>query len=127
MINGGNATVFVADLDRAIDFYTATLGLKLRLRASADWAEVEAGPDLVIGLHRDPGGDDRGAPPSRAIRLGLRVDGPLEHLLERLSARGVALSGIQEDDKSPVRLAHFADPDGNPLYLYEHVAAAVQP
>ncbi len=30
MITGGNATVMVSDMDRAVDFYTRVLGLELR-------------------------------------------------------------------------------------------------
>jgi catechol 2,3-dioxygenase-like lactoylglutathione lyase family enzyme len=32
MITGGNATVFVADMDRAVRFYTEAIGLKLTNR-----------------------------------------------------------------------------------------------
>ena len=32
MIKGGNATVFVSDMDKAVAFYTGVLGFKVRLR-----------------------------------------------------------------------------------------------
>ncbi|MCU1262991.1 MAG: hypothetical protein JWO80_5876 [Bryobacterales bacterium] len=32
MISGGNATVFVSNMDRAVEFYTGVLGLKLTNR-----------------------------------------------------------------------------------------------
>ena len=51
MIVGGNATVMVSNMDRAVEFYTRTLGLKLSSRFGDEWAEVEAGPGLTIGLH----------------------------------------------------------------------------
>src|SRR5689334_8670188 len=41
---------YVTDMDRAVKFYTETLGLKLRIRFDDHWAEVEAGP-INIGLH----------------------------------------------------------------------------
>ena len=30
MISGGNATLYVKDFDKAVDFYTRVLGMKLR-------------------------------------------------------------------------------------------------
>ena len=49
MISGGNATVFVSDMDRAVRFYTEVLGLKLTNRFGNHWATVEAGKGLTIG------------------------------------------------------------------------------
>jgi catechol 2,3-dioxygenase-like lactoylglutathione lyase family enzyme len=43
MITGGNATVFVSNMDRAVQFYTEVLGLKLTNRFGDNWATVEAG------------------------------------------------------------------------------------
>ena len=51
MINGGNATVYVSNMDNAIRFYTEVLGLKLTNRFGDHWATVQAGKTLVIGLH----------------------------------------------------------------------------
>ena len=51
MIHGGNSTLYVAIVDASIQFYTETLGLKLRMRAGSDWAEIDAGPGLILGLH----------------------------------------------------------------------------
>ncbi|HEX4134941.1 MAG TPA: VOC family protein [Bryobacteraceae bacterium] len=51
MISGGNATVFVSNMDAAVRFYTEVLGLKLTNRFGDNWATVEAGKGLTIGLH----------------------------------------------------------------------------
>ena len=64
MIKGGNATIFVSDMDRAVRFYTESLGLKLQYRAGDHWAQVEAGDGLCIGLH--PAGPDSPRPGSGA-------------------------------------------------------------
>jgi len=45
-----NVTVMVSNLDRAIQFYTESLGLTLKNRYGAHWADIE-GPGIVIGLH----------------------------------------------------------------------------
>ena len=44
MISGGNATVYVSNLDEAIEFYTQQLGLKLTNRIGDRWATIETGP-----------------------------------------------------------------------------------
>ncbi|MGO9013124.1 MAG: VOC family protein [Bryobacteraceae bacterium] len=41
MISGGNATVFVSDMDASVQFYTEVLGLK-RLRKNGSAAIVRA-------------------------------------------------------------------------------------
>ena len=132
MIRGGITTLYVSDMDRAIEFYTRTLGLRVTRRHGNSWAEVSAGAGLTLGLHPvDKGGGaggDEGAPragiPSSpsAIKIGLQLDRPLSEVVEVLTARGVVVEGPVEDD-SPVRLAFFTGPDGNPFYLFEYVEA----
>ncbi|HEY2509247.1 MAG TPA: VOC family protein [Polyangiaceae bacterium] len=120
MISGGNATLYVADMDRAVRFYVETLGFKLRMRAGDaddDWAEVDAGEGLVIALHLASGHGP--APGTRgAISLGLTVNQPIEEVVQVLANRGVAFEGPVRADTA-VKLAFFGDPDGNPLYLAE--------
>lgn len=119
MIKSGNATVFVNDLDRAVRFYTETLGLSLQFRAGDHWAQIQAGTTLVIGLHPKEGGWGPAPGTPGSIQIGLEVDEPLSSVVETLRGRGVAFDGpIVEDD--PVRLAFFRDPDVNSLYLAEY-------
>ncbi len=117
MINGGNATIFVADMEKSIHFYTEILQLELRFRAENHWAEVQAGDTLVIGLHpASPNVEEPGT--AGAIQLGLTVDEPLEEIQRRLSVHGVNfLSDIVDD--GPGRFARFKDPDGNILYFWQ--------
>ncbi len=116
MINGGNATIYVSDINASIRFYTETLGLTLRMRAADHWAEIDAGPGLIIGLH--PANSPHSPKPGTvgSISVGLNVTQPLEDVVRTLVERGVEFHGpIMEDTN--VRLAFFADPDGNPMYL----------
>ena len=46
MISGGNATVYVSNMDAAVRFYTEDLGLKLTNRFGDHWATIEAGPNV---------------------------------------------------------------------------------
>ena len=43
MFSGGNVTVYVSNMDRAVRFYSDTLGLKLAYRFGDHWASIEAG------------------------------------------------------------------------------------
>ncbi len=115
MIEGGNTTIYVADMSVSIRFYTEQLGLKLHLRAGNDWAEIDAGPGLMIGLHpKTPHAPEPGTRGS--ISIGLNVNERLEDVMTKLGERGVTFDGpISEDEH--VRLASFSDPDGNSLYL----------
>jgi catechol 2,3-dioxygenase-like lactoylglutathione lyase family enzyme len=103
-------TLMVPDLDEAVVFYTATLGLRLKARYGKEFAVVEA-PGLTIGLH--PQAKEHSSP---AMSIGLGVES-LEAAMQRLAARGVKFGPIAEDP--PIRVAYFAGPGGTPLYLCE--------
>lgn len=118
MFSGGNATVFVSDLELAVRFYTETLGLTLKERFENDWAAVRAG-NFIIGLHPLADFGPR-AGIVGSVAIGLDVVGALEDTVDELTDRGVQFTGpIIEDPFSPVRLAFFKDLDGNELYLIE--------
>lgn len=127
MVTGGNATVFVSDMDRAVHFYTEVLGLKLTNRFGNDWATVDAGKGLTIGLH--PASPKYPAPGTKgAIMLGLEIDEPIEVVLERLSAKGLQTSRSVERSAAG-NFAHLEDPDGNEFYLWEqnpHVTSGTE-
>jgi catechol 2,3-dioxygenase-like lactoylglutathione lyase family enzyme len=120
MINGGNVTVYVSDMDRAVAFYRDALGLRLAFRAGDEWASIDAGGGLQLGLHpagpRTPEAGRAGA-----ITVGLSVDEPIERVVSVLAARGVAFRGPVVDDGGRLKLAFFTDPDGNELYLAEQL------
>ena len=119
MISGGNATIFVSNMDVAVDFYTGALGLKLTNRFGDAWATVEAGKGLTIGLH--PASGKYPAPGTKgAMMLGLEIDEPIETVIARLSQKGVSIKGsITEDDAG--KFASLEDPDGNQMYLWQTV------
>jgi predicted enzyme related to lactoylglutathione lyase len=117
MIHGGNATVFVSNMDRAIQFYTETLGLKLTNRFGDHWATVDAGKGLTIGLH--PASPKYPAPGTKgAIMLGMEIDEAIDRVVARLSEKGVAIKGSVVRDESG-NFVHLEDPDGNEIYLWE--------
>jgi catechol 2,3-dioxygenase-like lactoylglutathione lyase family enzyme len=116
MINDGQVTVYVSDMDRAVKFYTDSLGLPLLHRAGDHYAQVRAG-GLVIGLH--PCGEKSPKPAAPgSMHIGFSSSESIEAEVERLEAKGVSFCGPIAND-GPVKLASFADPDGNGLYLAE--------
>ncbi|MFZ0895367.1 MAG: VOC family protein [Candidatus Nitrosopolaris sp.] len=115
MIKEANVTVIVSDLNRAIKFYTETLGLKLVNQIQTQWAEIQ-GPGLTIGLH--PAGTHGPKPGnSESLAIGFTVDN-LDNDIITFTNKGIVFSANITED-GPVRLAFFTDPDKNPLYLCE--------
>ena len=116
MIYGGNATVYVSDMDTAIRFYTEALSLKLTNRFGNHWATVRAGKTLLIGLH--PWKPNHPNPGTRgAVQLGLVLsqEVSIQECAARLRRHGVEVSDIVKTEAG--NYISFADPDGNPIYV----------
>ena len=120
MFHGGVVTVYVSDMDRAVRFYTDALGFKLVERYGNNWASIDGGPGLAIGLH--PATAEIAAGRQGSIAIGLYLERPIDQSVVDLKKRGVQFTGPVLDDTA-LRLAYFADPDGNPFYLAEMKAA----
>jgi catechol 2,3-dioxygenase-like lactoylglutathione lyase family enzyme len=123
MIAGGNATVFVSNMDKAVHFYTEVLGLRLAERYGDHWATVDAGRGFTIGLH--PASPKYPAPGTKGgMALGLEVDSPIEGVVQKLKGKGVRFTGeiIREQAGS---FAHLEDSDGTSIYLWETAPAGV--
>jgi catechol 2,3-dioxygenase-like lactoylglutathione lyase family enzyme len=116
VIHGGNATIYVSDMQRSVDFYTGALGLRLVYRADDHWAQLDTG-GMTIALH--PASDHNPAPGTPGgITVGLSVDVPIVDAIAALAEHGVEVRGPVSGGGG-VALAFFADPDGNALYLAE--------
>lgn len=116
MVAGGVVTVYVSDMDRAVKFYTEVLGLKLQHRFGDHWAQVEAPNGLNIGLH--PGAKLSEGQRQGGMNIGFYLSGSIGEAVATLKARGVAFQAEAQEGKA-LQIAHFADPDGNPLYICE--------
>lgn len=114
MIRGGIVTLMVKDVGGAVRFYVETLGMKLVEEATEHWAVIDAGEGFQIGLH---GGRTSATPPSpEAPSIGFHAKLPLAETIAILENRGVA---VTRRDQGPRSFAHFTDPDGNALYVFE--------
>lgn len=120
MLTKGITTIFVADMDRSIRFYTETLGLRLAQRFGNHWAQVETG-QLTIGLH--PASAQNPAGRNGSITVGLAFSTPIEEAVSTLQQKGVKFQGPIAQDNAG-KMAYFEDPDGNLLYLWETAAWA---
>src|ERR1700674_1281181 len=115
MFSNGNATIFVSDMDRSVNFYTRILGLKLAQRFGNHWASVEAGK-LAIGLH--PASNQNPAGRDGSTIIGLELSGNIEDVIATMKQQGVKFRGGVSQDNAG-KTAHFEDPDGKLLYMIQ--------
>lgn len=106
-------TIFVANMDDSIRFYTEIAGMKLVNRFGNEFAILTNGQDLTIGLH-----PASAKSPAGKTSIGLQVSGSIQTRYSEMKSRGVQFtSGIVDDGE--VLAAHFNDPNGVELYLVE--------
>jgi catechol 2,3-dioxygenase len=117
----GHVHLKVADLDRALDFYTGVLGFELQQRIGDDAAFISAGGyHHHIGLNTWHSKGGSPAPPGStglfhtAIRYPTRK--ALAVALQRVAEAGVPISGASDHGVSEA--IYLSDPDGNGVELY---------
>jgi catechol 2,3-dioxygenase-like lactoylglutathione lyase family enzyme len=111
MVRAAFATIVVADMERALAFYTTILGLKAGTRHE-NLAFVHA-PGVTIALHPKHEHDknvQRGN-----LSIGFDVE-DMESAIRHLSAHGVGLTPFENEE---AKFALFSDPDGAPLYFIQ--------
>ena len=117
----GHVHLKVADLERAIAFYSVVLGFEVTERYGRDAAFLSAGGyHHHIGLNTWESRGGRPPPPGStglfhaAILYPTRAD--LADALRRLLAHGVRIDGASDHGVSEA--IYLRDPDGNGLELY---------
>ena len=112
----------VADVQRAIDFYTRHLGFNLEHQHLPEFATVTLGP-LNIHLSGPGASGSRPLPngaqqsPGGSNRVVLRVK-ELPAIISALRTAGVALRNAMETGPAGSQI-QVLDPDGNPVELFE--------
>ncbi|TMM05266.1 MAG: glyoxalase/bleomycin resistance/dioxygenase family protein [Actinobacteria bacterium] len=110
------------DIERAVAFYGATLGLRRSMyRPDRNFAEFETGTVTLSVL--DPERMGVGSFQRNANHVALQVEDVAAARAE-LEARGVTFMG-DIFDTGVCHMAFFADPDGNALMLHHRYAPRV--
>ena len=104
--------LYVQEMSRAVTFYRDVLGLTVRME-SPGWSEVARG-DAIIGLHS--GGDGR----QTATALSFQVADLDAALQEITHGGGRVVDPPESRPGEPIRLARFADPEGNVVMLTQY-------
>jgi len=117
----GHVHLKVADLDRALRFYTGVLGFELTQRFGGSAAFVSAGGyHHHIGLNtwESEGGSPPGPGTTGLYHLAILYPtrAALADALRRLMAAGVQLEGASDHGVSEA--LYLRDPDGNGVELY---------
>jgi glyoxylase I family protein len=112
----------VADVKRAIDFYTTHLGFDIEHQHLPEFATVALGPLQIhlsgpgaSGSRRLPGGEQQN--PGGSTRVVLRVK-DLPAVIEALRGAGAKFRNDMETGPAG-RQIQVLDPDGNPVELFE--------
>jgi predicted enzyme related to lactoylglutathione lyase len=107
--------IVVKDLDKAIKYYTQTIGLKLiEHHPEFGWAELKGADGSFLGL--------AAADKEKSIQAGsnaviaLTVDN-LDQIKAEYQKKGVKLIGETMEIPGHVKLQSFADQDGNQFQL----------
>jgi catechol 2,3-dioxygenase-like lactoylglutathione lyase family enzyme len=115
IVKDAYVTIEVADLGRAVGFYTRVLGLKLVKRYGDFWADIKA-PGTWIGLHlAHEGGRRRKGSGNMSVGFDVR---DMDKAVKALKKRGVK---VKRQDSDWGRMAEFCDPDGTDLYFWQEV------
>jgi catechol 2,3-dioxygenase-like lactoylglutathione lyase family enzyme len=119
-IGAATTSIYITDMDRAVNFYSESMGFRLTTRIGNEWAEFRTEQGFTIGLHTAEPPRTVPAGTSGAINLELQVQGDLDSAIATLKAHGVAFDGgIQNYEH--VRLISLLDPDGNKLVLAQPI------
>jgi catechol 2,3-dioxygenase len=117
----GHVHLKVADLERAVAFYTKALGFHVTTRYGADAAFLSAGGyHHHIGLNTWQSKGGSAPPPGTTGLFHYAILYPtrsaLAGALRRLTSAGVSIDGASDHGVSEALYLH--DPDGNGIELY---------
>lgn len=115
--------VVVADLDKAIDFYTKVVGLELKDKHEMfGWAELQGrdgGARLGLAVMQD----ENFKPGSNAV-VTITVD-DIEAAKKDLASKGANMVGETQEVPTICHLQMFSDADGNTMQLYAPIKQMV--
>jgi glyoxylase I family protein len=120
-----HVAIICSDYARSKAFYTEVLGLKVvheAYREARDsWKlDLEVAPGVQIELFSFPSPPPRvSRPEAQGLRhIAFAVD-DIDAAVARITAHGVVCEPIRTDEYTGKRFTFFADPDDQPIELYE--------
>ncbi|UPG88389.1 VOC family protein [Luteibacter aegosomaticola] len=120
-----HVAIICSDYARSKAFYTEVLGLKViheAYREARDsWKlDLEVSPGVQIELFSFPSPPPRvSRPEAQGLRhIAFAVD-DIDAAVTRITSHGVACEPIRVDEYTGKRFTFFADPDDQPIELYE--------
>jgi lactoylglutathione lyase len=127
--DGYLTVLFVADINRARDFYQNVIGLEYEHGDDNSCAFI-MGPDALLLINHSAADDllspaDVDHDTGRGARsvIVTRVD-DVDAVYEELRSKGVEFIRVPEDRWWGMRCAHFKDPDGNVWEIHKRLGEA---
>ena len=109
--------IFVSDWQRAVAFYTETLGMTASFcDDEMGWAQLDTGGSQLAIERLAPDDPEAADLVGRFVGVSLEVE-DIDATYERLVGRGVDFVEAPQRQPWGGVLAHFRDPDGNVLTL----------
>ncbi len=119
--------IITDDYEKSKKFYTEILDFEIirevyRKERDSYKLDLSVNGKYQIELFSFPNPSERGSrPESKGLRhLAFAVDN-LEEAVKELEAKGVTVENIRIDEYTNKKFTFFADPNGQPLELYEEV------
>jgi glyoxylase I family protein len=113
--------LLVSNMDRAIEFYTEKLGLKINHDGRPDGARKHTflgdATGAFLALEEQPGFRVEGSRKQMLGHLAFAVD-DVEAACAELSRRGVAITGERTDEDAKAKSYYFNGPDGIRLEIF---------
>ena len=110
----------VRDVQKALEFYSKVLGMKLEWMPDEDNAYLTSGQDN-LALHKLPPGAEPGKVQT-VHHIGFVVKRPenVDQWAERLRSHGISLAQEPKTHRDGARSFYFYDPDGLLIQLIYH-------
>ena len=110
----------VRDVQKALEFYSKVLGMKLEWMPDQDNAYLTSGQDN-LALHKLPPGAEPGKVQT-VHHIGFVVKRPenVDQWAERLRSHGISLAQEPKTHRDGARSFYFYDPDGLLIQLIYH-------
>ncbi len=110
--------ITVSDLDKAVEFYTKTVGLKVHQSSPEfGWVELKGeNGGATLGLAQS--NDAELMPPGAGAIVTMTVD-DIESAKAKMAEQGATMQGEIMEVPGHVRLQVFTDSDGNKMQLVE--------